>query len=207
MLKKTASIWVILFILHLTGFSQGKWELKRNDNGIEIYTRKPLTGDLKELRVVCEFTGTKAQLIKTLLDIQHYKNWVYSTKKNVLLKTVNSQQLIYYAVSHLPWPIKDRDLIVDLSILPDSVNNNQFRIQAKSIPDYLPQNPDLIRIPYSQALWKVIVVNDHTLKVDYTFSVNPGGSLPSWLVNSTLSIGPYKSFTALRDLLKNEISK
>jgi hypothetical protein len=206
MFKKTVFLFGILFLVCPMVFSQGKWELKRNDNGIEIYTRTPLNGDLKELRVVCEFTATKAQLIKTLQDIQHYKNWVYSTKKNMLLKTVNPQQLIYYAVSHLPWPIRDRDLIIELSILPDSASN-QFRIQAKSIPDYLPQNPDLVRVPYSAALWKVTVVNDHTLKVDYIFSVNPGGSIPAWLVNSTLSIGPYKSFMALRELLKKELLK
>jgi hypothetical protein len=182
-------------------FGQGKWEQKINENGIEVFTRKPLNGNLKELRVVCDLLCSKAELIKTLQDINNYHNWVYSTKSTNMLKVVNPQQMIYYSVSHLPWPLKDRDLIVQLSIMPGA-ESNDFEIQAKSLPDYLPRNTDFIRVPYSSALWKVTVVNEHLLKVDYTFSVDPGGSIPVWLVNSTLAIGPYKSFLQLKEQLK-----
>ncbi len=201
MFKNALLVFCVFIIPRMACFSQGKWELKRDENGIQVYTRTPLTGNLKELRVVCELTATKTQLIKTLQDIKHYNNWVYSTRKTTLLKS-SLQQTIYYSTSHLPWPIKDRDLIIELSILPDSAAN-RFGIQAKSLPAYLPENPDFVRVPYSLATWKVIIINDHTLKVDYTFSVNPGGSIPAWLVNSTLSIGPYKSFMNLRETLKN----
>jgi len=192
----------ILLILSLVALCQGKWELKRDDNGIEVYTRKPLSGSLKELRVTCELNATKKQLINTLEDIGEYGKWVYSTKKNDLLKTVNSQQLIYYTACHLPWPLKDRDLIVELSILPGA-SPDQFKIEAKSLPNYLPGNPDFIRVPYSLAQWNVKVINEHTLQVDYTFSVDPGGNIPVWMVNSTLATGPYNSFVKLKQLLKN----
>jgi len=206
MFKKALFTIIILITVLSAAFCQGKWDLKRNENGIQVFTRTPLTGNLKELRVICELTATKAQLIKTLQDIKHYDEWVYNTRKAMILKTVNPQQIIFYSVSHLPWPIKDRDLIVQLTVTPDSTIN-RFEMQAKSLPDYLPKNPDLVRVPYSLALWKVIVVDDHTLKVDYTFSVNPGGSIPAWLVNTTLAIGPYNSFMGLRDELKKVASQ
>ena len=206
MFKKALSTIIILITALSAAFSQGKWELKRNENGIEVFTRTPLTGNLKELRVICELTTTKAQLIKTLQDIKHYDEWVYSTRKATLLKTVNPEQIVFYSVSRLPWPIKDRDLIVQLTVIPDSTAN-RFEIQAKSLPDYLPKNPDLIRVPYSLAVWRVIVVDDHTLKVDYTFSVNPGGSIPAWLVNTTLAVGPYNSFMGLKNELKKIASE
>ncbi len=182
-------------------FGQGKWEQKINENGIEIFTRKPVSGNLKELRVVCELACTKAQLIKTLQDINGYHNWVYSTKSTELLKVVNPQQLIYYSVCHLPWPLTNRDLIVQLTILPATAGNT-FEIEAKSLPAFLPININFIRVPYSLALWKVTEINDHTLKIDYTFSVDPGGSIPVWLVNSTLAVGPYNSFMKLREQLR-----
>ncbi|MDB5010964.1 MAG: hypothetical protein JWR67_3802 [Mucilaginibacter sp.] len=201
-MNKTLSCLYIFMLIAVAGFGQGKWEQKINENGIQIFTRKPLSGNLKELRVVCELACSKAQLIKTLQDINNYPNWVYSTKITNLLKVVSPQQIIYYSVSRLPWPLKDRDLIVELSIIP-STESNLFEIQAKSLPDFLPRNTNLIRVPYSSALWKVIIVNDHLLKVDYTFSVDPGGSIPVWLVNSTLAIGPYNSFLKLKERLKN----
>jgi hypothetical protein len=183
-----------------TAVAQGKWELKKNENGIEVYTRKAAKGSIKELRVVCELEATKAQLISVLQDINNYNAWVYSNKKSTILKTINPETIIYYTQSHLPWPIKDRDLVVELNIMPSA---EVLSIQAKSLPDYLPKENNYIRVPYSLAQWKVTTAAPgDRVKVDYTFSIDPGGSIPSWLVNATLTIGPYNSFIKLREVLK-----
>jgi hypothetical protein len=198
-MKKQLSLFTILMFGLSTAFAQNSWELKKNENGIEVYTRNASTGNLKELRVLCELDATKEELISTLQDIANYSQWVFSNKKSLILKTLSPQKIIYYTQSHLPWPIKDRDLIVELDInsTPDILN-----ILAKSIPDYLPQNNDYIRVPYSLATWHVTQAPDNKLKVDYTFSVDPGGNIPVWLVNATLAVGPYNSFVKLRKLLR-----
>jgi hypothetical protein len=198
-MKKSLFIFSILLFGLSTGMAQGKWELKKNENGIEVYTRKAAKGNIKELRVVCELDATKAQLINTLENISDYNSWVYSNKKSTVLKTVTPQNIIYYTESHLPWPIKDRDLIVELNITPTP---DVLNIVAKSLPAYLPQNNNYIRVPYSLAQWKVTQASDNKLKVDYTFSIDPGGNIPSWLVNATLTIGPYNSFLKLKEILK-----
>ena len=203
-MKKKLVLLNIFFFVFSAVIAQGSWELKKNENGIAVYTRKPATGNLKELRVVCELTATKAQLISTLQDIGNYNEWVYSNKKSEILKSLNPHKIIYYTESHLPWPIKDRDLIVQLDINPGP---EILEIQAKSLPEYLPQNKKFVRVPYSLAKWKVTQVDDNKLKVDYTFSVDPGGSIPSWLVNATMAIGPYNSFVKLRELLEKKNRK
>jgi hypothetical protein len=198
MRKKTVLFSMFLFWAFFA-VSQGKWELKKNQNGIEVFTRKAATGNLKELRVVCELDATKAQLINTLLDIGTYNDWVYANKKSEILKTVSPQKLIYYTQSHLPWPIADRDLVVELTIYPST---DVLNIQAKSLPAYLPKYNSFIRVPYSLATWKVTQEANNKLKVDYMFSVDPGGNIPAWIVNATMAIGPYNSFMKLREVLK-----
>src|ERR1700739_3956713 len=111
-MKTKLFLFTILIIKLSAGMAQGKWELKKNENGIEVYTRKAATGNLKELRVVCELDATKAQLISTLQDINNYNAWVYCNRKSNVLKTINPDKIIYYTQTHLPWPLKDRDLIV-----------------------------------------------------------------------------------------------
>jgi len=198
-MKKKLFLFSLLFFGFSAAMAQGKWELRKDQDGIAVYTRKAAKGSIKELRVVCELDATKAQLISTIENIADYNSWVYSNKKSTILKMITPQNIIYYTQSHLPWPIKDRDLIVELNITttPEVLN-----IQAKSLPDYLPLENDFIRVPYSLAQWKVTQAPDNKLKVDYTFSIDPGGSIPSWIVNATLTIGPFNSFVRLKQILK-----
>jgi hypothetical protein len=198
-MKKKLFIFSLLLFGLSASMAQGKWELKKNENGIEVFTRKAAKGNIKELRVVCELDATKVQLINMLEDIGDYNSWVYSNKKSTVLKTITPQNIIYYTQSHLPWPIKDRDLIIELNIVPGA---DVLSIVAKSLPAYLPQNENYIRVPYSLAQWKVTQAPDNKLKVDYTFSVDPGGNIPSWIVNATLTIGPYNSFLKLKEILE-----
>jgi len=194
--------FVLLFLFATSIFcalGQGKWELKKNENGIEVYTRKAVSGNLKEIRVLCELDATRGQLVSTLKDINNYNAWVYSNKKSEILKEENPDKIIYYTQCHLPWPIKDRDIIVELNINPTPEILN---VVVKCLPDYVPRNTDYIRVPYSLAKWKVTQTTDNKLKVDYTFSLDPGGNIPTWLVNATLTIGPYNSFMKLKEVLK-----
>jgi len=203
-MKKKFFLFNLLFFTVSAAIAQGRWELKKNDNGIQVYTRKAAIGSIKELRVTCELETSKAQLINTIEDINNYNAWVYSNKKSVIVKTLGPDNIIYYTQSHLPWPIKDRDLIIELSITssPQTLN-----ILAKSIPDFLPKRNDFIRVPFSVAFWKITQGANNKLKVDYTFSLDPGGSIPAWLVNATMAIGPYNSFMKLREVLKAKQAK
>jgi hypothetical protein len=198
---KSNYVILLLILCFSEAFGQGKWELKKDEDGIQIFTRKAAKGNIKELRVVCELDATKAQLINTLENIQDYNSWVYSNKKSTILKMISPQNIIYYTQSHLPWPIRDRDLVVELNITPTPEILN---IQARSVPDYLPKDSNYIRVPYSLAVWKVTQAANNKLKVDYTFSVDPGGNIPTWLINATLTIGPYNSFVKLREILKSQ---
>ena len=198
-MKQSVLIAAILLTAFSQVFAQGKWELRKDDRGIQVFTRNAARGNIKELRVVCELDATRAQLISTLQNIGDYNNWVYSEKKSTILKVITPQNIIYYTQTRLPWPIKDRDLVVELNINPTP---EALYVQAKSLPDYYPKNSGYIRVPYSLAQWKVTQAPDNKLKVDYTFSVDPGGNIPSWLVNATLTVGPYNSFLKLREVLK-----
>ncbi|MDB5264095.1 MAG: hypothetical protein JWQ14_3378 [Adhaeribacter sp.] len=194
---------IIIFFTWLPVYkisAQDNWELKKNENGITVYSRGITNEKLKEIRVVCELPGTTAQLKEILQNVGGHARWVYLTKKTNLVKKVDDQTLIYYSASDMPWPVTDRDLVVELTITeaPDSGN---LSIRAKSISDYLPPKKDYVRVPYSLATWEVVPLPNNKLKVDYTFRVNPGGDIPSWIVNAAATTGPYNTFVKLRDLL------
>lgn len=196
------SLFVLaLSIFCIESFSQEKWELKKDENGIAVYTRKLNDEKYKEIRVLCEFNATAAKLINVLQDVNHHKDWVYKTIKSWLISRKNADTLFYYSEISLPWPASNRDAVVQLAVARDTLNKKTI-ITIKSIPDLIPEKPNIVRVPYSLGQYFITSLPGNRIKIDYTLSVSPGGSLPAWLVNYTATIGPYNTFMNLKKLVE-----
>ncbi len=202
---KKNCLLILLLLVQLICFAQEEWTLKKNDNGIAVYTRRLNSEKYKEIRVICEFKASADQLIKILQDVDHHKDWVYKTTKSYLISRKNKDTLYYYSEIALPWPASNRDAVVQLAFAKDTANKNLF-ISVRSIPNLLPQKPNLIRVPYSLGLYNVITLPNNRIKIDYTLSVNPGGTLPAWLVNYTATIGTYNTLMKLKELVEKQDS-
>lgn len=193
---------VVLFLLiPFVCIGQDNWELKKNLDGIAVFTRKLDNEKFKEIKVLCEFNASKTQLIKILQNVNHHADWVYGTKNSYLISKKNKDTLYYYSETALPWPVSNRDLVIQLSFAEDTVNKI-LKIRALSMPKMLPEKPNLIRVPFSLGLWNVITLPNQHIKIEYTFSVNPGGTLPAWLVNYSATTGPYNTFKKLKALIE-----
>jgi hypothetical protein len=128
---------------------------------------------------------------------------VYNTKISYLIKRKSKDTLFYYSEVSLPWPMANRDLAIRLTFEKDSLNKT-LKVQARSTDNILPDKPGLVRVPYSLGLWTIITLPNNHIKIDYTFSVNPGGALPVWLVNSMATAGPYNTFKNLKGLIERK---
>jgi len=179
--------------------AQDNWELRRNENGITIYSQR--RDKIVQLRLLTEFNATSEGLEAQLQNINNYVNWVYGNKRSGVIKKINDNDIIYFTEAHLPWPIQDRDLVVELKIKP-ATGTEPLTITAKSIDGILPPKKHFIRVPYSLATWRISPLPGNKIKIDYTFSLDPGGSIPGWLVNMTIAKGPYESFLKLGNILK-----
>jgi hypothetical protein len=60
----------------------------------------------------------------------------------------------------------------------------------------------MVRIPFSEAKWRVTRLNQSSLKIDYTLRVDPGGYVPAWLANMAMAEGPFYSFSKLKEYLQ-----
>jgi hypothetical protein len=195
---------LIIFLLIMPFFCLAQnWELKKNEDGIAVYTRKLNNERYKEIKVLCEFKGTAARLTKILQDVDHHSDWVYNTKESHLVKRKNKDTLTYYSIATLPWPVSNRDFVVQLSFTPDP-ENKVLKIRAQSVGGLVLDKPGLIRVPYCLGLWTVTTLPANRIKIEYTFSTNPGGAIPAWLVNFTATAGPFNSFKNLKRIMESK---
>lgn len=200
---KIGTITLLLFsFFSVQAFSQYKWKLNKDKDGIKVYLAENPRSKFKSVRVECTLSGTYDKLISILTDIDHLKDWVYNTKMSYLIKKNSPYDLFYYTETYIPWPMSNRDAVVHLRIVKDSLLR-YIKIVSTNENRLVPEKDGKVRILYSSVNWYVTMPTSKTISIIYTFEADPGGNLPAWVVNSFADKGPYESFKKLSELLKN----
>jgi hypothetical protein len=195
-------VWTAFFLsVILIGYSQYKWKLSKDKDGIKVFLAENPKSKFKSVKVECSLQGNFDKLILVLTNVDHLKDWVYNTKTSYLIKRITPHDLYYYTETSIPWPMSNRDAVVHLRITKDSLQRF-VRVSAISEPLFIPEREDKVRIPRSNVNWYVTMPAKNTLTIIYTFEADPGGNLPAWVVNSFADKGPYESFKKLSELLR-----
>ncbi|MDP4130578.1 MAG: START domain-containing protein [Bacteroidota bacterium] len=180
-----------------SGTTQGTWNLKKDKEGIKVYSRSSEHSKIDEIKADFNVQGTLSEMAAVMLDVDDHVQWAYSTKSNALLKKTNDADLYFYTEMNSPWPLSNRDLIVHLLLSQDPASKI-MTIEETEVPDYIPEKKSVVRVPFSKAVWTVTPVNKKTIKINYQIEVDPGGAVPAWVVNMFAAKCPFESFKNLR---------
>ena len=169
--------------------------------GIVVYSKSTPGSRFKAVKVECTLATTLSQLVKVLLDIKASKEWIYSTKSCVLLKQVSPSELYYYSEVIIPWPISNRDFVAHLWVTQDP-HTKIITMKGPSVEGWVAVKPAVVRVTHSESRWVITPVAKNVCRVEYILQVDPGGSIPAWLINLFVAKGPYETFKGLRNHLK-----
>ena len=191
-------IWVMMCC---SGFAQKDWEKKAEKEGISIFTKVYPSSKFKAVKVFCTLPATLSQLVAVILDVNTGAQWLYSTKSSSLLQQVSPSELYYYSEINVPWPVSNRDFIAHLIVTQDA-HTKTVTVNGPTVPDFVPVKKDIVRVARSDGQWIITPVDKNHSKVEYTLQVDPGGSVPAWLINLFATKGPYESFRNLKRQLQ-----
>jgi hypothetical protein len=196
--KKAMIIYLIsifLFLL-LTSFTeqQGKWYLKKDKDGIKVYIRsEPITG-LPEFKGETNIAIPLSNLVAVLRDVEGYPQLLPGTTTANLLQNKEDVQ-ISYLTHKCPFPFSDRDGIYSSTFYRNPINGI-FKIRVTGLPDYLPKQPEKVRVTNINGLWTLEPKNDGTVKVIYQQYADTGG-IPNWMTKLFSVNIPFKALTCL----------
>ena len=185
----------------INSFSQTNWILQRNENGIKIYTSTSPATQVKSVKAELQFIEPITTVALFIYNVSDYSKWVYQCSQSDILKVINDSVLIYRHVTDLPWPFEDRDQVSKYSITKD-IKSKTITISSKTIEGY-DEYKDCFRLKQSEARWELTPQLNGTVKAIYYLTFDPGGNIPSWLVNLFITDGPYQSFINLKKRLAN----
>ncbi|MGV3503513.1 MAG: START domain-containing protein [Adhaeribacter sp.] len=176
------------------------WSLIKQGHGITVYTASAGTTGFKAIKATAVFEGTIGRFREILLDVEGQPDWVYGTARAFTLKKISKQELVYYVETDLPWPASNRDSVVRMKVREDPAKG-LLTVVSEGEPQAYPEQDKKVRVPHFSARWEVRNLGENKLGLTYLLQVDPGGTLPAWIVNLFASQGPYESFRKLSGLL------
>lgn len=189
-------------VTRLDGFSQGSpCTLKNDSDGIRVYTCREPDSRLKSLKA--EFVIENfpiPRFIEFFSDVSGHPRWQYNMLSSEVLEQYSKNSFITRSTIGAPWPVDNRELIVRNDFRYDE-QGRIIGITTRSVDYDYTASGQFVRVPYFHAEWTLAQLGGD-LYVRYDMKIDPGGTVPPWLVNIAMAEGPYQSFKKLRQLLR-----
>ncbi len=188
---------IFIFLMHNDLNAQIDWDLKTDKEGIKVWSRTDPNSKFNQLKLECKVEASLSSLVALLQDVPAYPEWVYHNKSAKILKKVSDREMYFYEQIQSPFGTSNRDFAGHVIISQDA-DSKRVHVSVKSVPEYVPEDKDFVRVPLSDETWTIVPINKNSSRIEYQLDINPGGSVPAWLVNSFSEKGPFESFHNLR---------
>jgi hypothetical protein len=143
-----------------------------------------------------------SSMVAAFDDTSSYTKWMHNCKEAKLLKQYNPRDRYTYTVTHAPFPVKDRDLIV-FSHISQNPKDLTVTIEITGKSDYISPQKNRVRIPHMNALWTFKPLKTGVVMVVYQTANDPGGWLPLSLINLSMIDLPFLTMLKFKDIVKD----
>ena len=192
---------LFITVLFLTSVHAQEWTLKKDRNGIKVFTRKLKSSKFREYKVVMQVKTTADKALATILDGDNLWKWNYKTSKSKTVKKISSHKRIIWMKNDFNWPVLNRDNVSLLTVFENV--NGSYRITIAPETSYkVSKEKNVIRVTNFKGYWFINPKGNH-VEITHQIYGDPKGRLPSWVLNSVLTAAPYYSFKNLKRLLEN----
>lgn len=176
--------------------SEAGWRTIYQEEGVLVSTREELGRDMPSLRGQTELSAPIHHLLAILLDDEHSKEWAKGADETTVLRKLGPRQEIIYARSYQPWPVKDRDLVMQRTV-EVLTPGEAYRVHLVCLPGERPPVRGVVRMERCETTFVLRAVDAAHTRIDYRVHADPGGSFPDWIVRIASKSIPLDTLTAL----------
>ena len=194
-------VFFIAIIYHLVfteNLSAQDWNFIKERDGIKIYTRTEESTALKSFKGEADLKTDMEKISKVIEKIESYELWNDDISEIKVLGYEKDKYIRYYLVYKVQWPFTSRDLCVEALITIDPLTGKRS-VRATPLPGVVPEKPDKVRITNYLQEWTMEPSGNGMVHLTLEGSVDPGGSIPTWLINLVISDTPLKIMRQVRE--------
>lgn len=198
-------LFVFLFASFFGSDSSKKadWNLVTEEDGITVFSRLQADSPIKEVRVETQVKTSFENLLELFEDVPGFTSWVYKCKSSERVKTFDAGNFVYHLETDMPFPVSNRDMVVQSTQHYDPVLKRVTSIST-SVPKSVPEKKGVVRIQEFQSKWKIDRLDNETLNIVYEAKTDPAGYIPAWIVNLAIGTGPLNTMKAFREKLESK---
>lgn len=194
-----ACLLAVLFIFAQPVFAEDGWKLVMDKDGIKAYMREVPGSPIKEIRAVATMDATLENIGELLRDTPASTEWLPYCEEAKLLKMYHRNKLDLYYLLSPPWPVKDRDLVINSDTTYDlDAGRAIVNLTATTVPG-MDATDDAIRIKDFSGQYVFEYIDRNRTGVIYTYRVDLAGSIPVFVMNL---MGKYTLYDTIRNIRK-----
>ena len=172
-------------------------KLSMNKNNIKVWTYQNSQNPVFLYKAETIYDTPLEKAVGLILDVDHAVQWVpYMGSVKVLSRDDKKGEFLLYMVLDFPFPLKDRDLVVQGKMVKDA--QGVISIKNKAIDKGYAQNPDYVRLTHYEGDWSFQKLANNKVKVSTYGYANPEGSIPLTFVNMFVQQQPYQMLQKMK---------
>jgi hypothetical protein len=198
-------LWLMAGLCLADDGGQG-WTVIERNRGITVSRRVQPGCSLPSFRGQGRLKGNVVQLLAVMLDLERVGAWANGVSSSRPIKRLDERTHLVYLTSDLPWPIRDRDMVVraEVEVLKPK---EEFRITLGCEPDAQAEHSGTIRVKRCHSTFHLRQVDAQTTEIDYVMSLDPSGYLPAWSTELVTKSTPFKTLVALEERAASSMGK
>ena len=185
------------------------WTLVKESEGIRVYTSSVTGSDFLAYKGETVVEASMASIVAVLYDTPNCVSWLHECSFGLDLEQISFEENYIFEQYDLTFPVSDRGVILH-STLEWDAGYAIVRIEEKN--DYCKQNSnprcakvrelDLISITRSRGAYTLTHIDEKRTSVVWQVHAEPGGKIPTWIVNMMVVDMPYYSLLNLVTIVK-----
>ena len=191
-IRKAPLLATCVFFLVFGGPAAGQtWKKVFEDDGILVESSLASGKTLPTFRATGILQHNLYELLAVLDDVPRHLEWMVRMSTSETIEKLSDFDRVIYNRFDVPWPASDRDSVMQVLAELDR-SNHYVKLRFLRLKHPLrPEVEGVIRIPdlRSEAVLKAVGPNQ--TEVSYLLDIDPGGSLPGWLVEWVVEKIPY----------------
>jgi len=168
------------------------WELQRDRDGIQIYTRAVEGSPYDAVRSVTVLDDVRLSALVALVeDTDACPEWADRCAESYVFKRLAPNESLIYTHNDLPFPVKDRDVLAHVIWTQDPATG-EVVMQSRATQGEMEEVKGRLRLTDAMASWHFRPLATGAVEVINEAHINPGSALPGWLTNMLLVDTPFR---------------